>query len=86
LIHAEATLAGDDVVTRSVKQQRRFRIGQPYEFRNLPAGTYRLTVTALGTELWEQAISVEADRDTTLDLTQRNSAVAPAQFPPRLDK
>ena len=85
LISAEATLVGEDVVTRDVKQQRRFRIGQPYEFRRLPGGKYRLRVTALDTELWDQTVSVEADKETTLDLTQRNSPVSPTQFPPKLE-
>jgi hypothetical protein len=85
LIHAEARLVGEDVVTRDVKLQRRFRIGQAYEFRSLPPGRYRLTVTALDTELWDTTVTIETDRETTLDLTQKNSPVSPKDFPPKVE-
>jgi hypothetical protein len=42
-------------------------------------------VTTLDTELWDTTVTVEADKETTFDLTQKNSRVSPKDFPPKAE-
>jgi hypothetical protein len=72
----------EDDASRQVRFARRFRLGEPYEFRNVPPGTYRLIAKVDGTQLWEQKVTVEAGRDALLDLSAANSPLPPDQLPP----
>jgi TPR repeat len=71
----------EDDVSREVRFARRFRLGEPYEFRNVPPGSYRLIAKVDRTPLWEQPLTVEAGRDTVLDLTQAMSPLPADQLP-----
>ena len=75
------SLTGEDVATRNVTVTRPFKIGYPYEFRNIPPGSYRLLAEVGGTPMWDMKIDVSADNDTALDLTEANSTV-PKDFDP----
>jgi hypothetical protein len=76
------TLTGEDNGTREIKRRRPdFKLGRGYEFNNLPPGAYSLVAEAGGVRMWEQRVSVEANKATVVDLTDDNS-VAPANFTP----
>jgi len=76
------TLTGEDRATREIKRRRPdFKLGRGYEFNNLPPGAYSLVAEAGGVRMWEQRVSVEANKATVMDLTDENS-VAPANFTP----
>jgi hypothetical protein len=60
-----------------------FKIGRVYEFRNVPPGAYRLIAENSGTRMWEHRVTVEAGKETVLDLTESNAAVSPKDFKPR---
>lgn len=78
----QITLTGEDVANRDVKRARPdFRIGRSYEFNQLPPGTYSLVAEAGGTRMWEQRVTIEANKAAVVDLTDGNS-VAPANFIP----
>lgn len=81
LLHVRVLLSGDDVANREIKLGRRFRLGEGYEFREVPPGRYRLIAQVFETELWNQTVAVEADKETVLDLTTANSLITPATFP-----
>jgi len=81
MVRITVRLTGEDVATRNVTVTRPFKIGYPYEFRNIPPGSYRLVAEAGGTPMWDMKIDVGADNDTPLDLTEANSAV-PKDFSP----
>lgn len=66
-------LSGDDPSTKGVNFSRRLWLGEPYEFANIPSGTYRLIAASGNTQLWEQQVTVETDRQTVLDLTSASS-------------
>jgi hypothetical protein len=71
------SLIGDDVANRDVRMRRPdFKIGWGYEFRNGPPGAYRLVAEAGGTQMWDLKVEVPGEKDTTLDLTESNAAVA----------
>jgi tetratricopeptide (TPR) repeat protein len=71
----------EDDANRQVRFARRFRLGEPYEFRDVPPGTYRLIAKVEKTQLWEQTVTVEAGRDTVLDLSPANSPLPVDQLP-----
>ncbi len=66
-------LSGDDSSTKGLNFSRRLSLGEPYEFADIPSGTYRLIGASPDTQLWEQRVTVETDRQTVLDLTSANS-------------
>jgi hypothetical protein len=72
----------EDEASRQVRFARRFRLGEPYEFRDVPPGTYRVIAKVEKTQLWEQTVTVEAGRDTVLDLSPANSPLPADQLPP----
>jgi hypothetical protein len=72
----------EDDASRQVRFARRFRLGEPYEFRNVPPGTYRLIAKVDGTQLWEHKVTVEGGRDAVVDLSAANSPLPPDQLPP----
>lgn len=61
------------------KGNRRFRLGEPFAFRKVPAGKYQLTASASDTELWNEEVTVEPDKETVLQLSNANSPVPPDQ-------
>jgi hypothetical protein len=74
------TLSGEDIANRDVKKSRGdFKIGRGYEFNQLPPGTYSLLAEAGGTRMWEQRVTIEANKATVADLTDANG-VAPSNF------
>ncbi len=83
LVPVDISIVGDDDSNRDIKRSRRFRLGRPYGFRDLPPGHYRLTGEAseLRLLLWDQKVTVEAGRDTVFDLTNANSPVRADQLP-----
>ncbi len=66
-------LSGDDSSTKGLNFSRRLWLGEPYEFTDIPSGTYRLIAASGDTQLWEQRVTVETDRQTVLDLTSATS-------------
>ena len=81
MIPVRLILAGEEMGNRDVMISRRFRLGKPYELWNVPPGKFRLTARAGGTLLWDRPVTVEAGRDTILDLTSASSPVSPRDFP-----
>jgi hypothetical protein len=76
------TLSGEDIANRDVKRRRPdFKIGRGYEFNNLPPGAYSIYAEAAGVRMWEERVTVEANKATVMDLTDANS-VAPPNFTP----
>jgi Tetratricopeptide repeat len=81
-VNLRVTLIGEDTETRDVRLGRPdFKIGRGYEIRDVPPGNYRLLAEVGGTSMWDLKVSVPADKDTTLDLTESNAA-APRDFNP----
>lgn len=81
LISVRVVLSGDDSTIRGRNFSRRIRLGDSYAFENIPPGTYRLKVRAARTRLWNERVTVEADKQTVLDLSAANSRVSPEEFP-----
>ncbi len=82
LISGSLLLTGDEPVTQDVKRTRAFRLGDAYEFKEIPAGRYRVVAVIDATTVWDEKVTVEAGRDTTLDLSQSTSPVPVAKFAP----
>lgn len=61
-----------------------FKIGRSYVFNNVPPGHYRLIAENSGTRMWEQRVTVEAGKETVLDLTESNATVS-KDFKPRAE-
>ena len=76
MVRVNVSLIGDEGETREVRLGREFKIGRGYEFRDVPPGNYRLVAEAGGTPMWDLKVEVPAEKDTTLDLTESNAAVA----------
>jgi len=75
-------LIGDDSFTEGKIVPVRTRLGEPYSAW-VPAGGYLLRAQVGGVRLWELRVNVEADKETTVDLTPAESRVSPSEFPTR---
>jgi hypothetical protein len=82
MVRVNISLTGEDGDARDVKLGREFKIGRGYEFRDVPQGSYRLVAEVAGTTMWDLKVQVPGDRDTALDLTDGNAAVAASFTPP----
>jgi len=80
LISGNLALTGDEPVTQDVKRTRAFRLGDVYE--DVPPGRYRVIATIDGATVWDEKVTVEAGKDTALDLTQAASPLPPGRFTP----
>jgi hypothetical protein len=75
-------LIGDDAATRDVKRRAGIALGNAYEFKDVPAGQYRLfAVVGEETILWEQKVAIEAGKQTDLVLAKAGSRVPGYEFP-----
>jgi hypothetical protein len=81
VIRGRVSVSGDEPRTQAVQRARPFRLGDAFEFKNLPAGNYQLVAEAWGVKLWEQQVTVERGRNTEVSLTSASSPVSPSQFP-----
>jgi hypothetical protein len=79
-------VSGDEPVTQDVKRQRAFRMGDGYEFRDLPGGRYRVVAVVDGTTVWDEKVNVDTGKDTSLTLSQATSSVPVEKFAPALEK
>lgn len=66
-------LQGVDGANKEAVFDTSVNLGEPYEFDKVPPGDFRLTARRAGTQLWEQRVTVEAGRETVLDLSNANS-------------
>jgi hypothetical protein len=74
-------LVGDDDATQSVKRRSSVALGESYEFKDVPAGQYRLYgVVGEETKLWEEKVAVQAGKPTELALTKAGSRVPGHEF------
>jgi hypothetical protein len=86
LITGTMSLVGDEPVTQEVRRNRSFRLGDGYEFRDVPAGRYRVVAVVDGTTVWDEKVTVETGKDTSLTLSQSTSPVSAGKFTPAADK
>jgi hypothetical protein len=82
LVTGQITLVGDEPVTHDVNRTRPFRLGDAYEFKDVPAGRYRIVAVIDETTVWEEKVTVEAAKDTSLLLRQSTSTVPVEKFAP----
>jgi len=82
LITGTLSLVGDEPFTQDVKRSRAFRLGDVYEFKDVPSGRYRVVAVIGDTTVWDEKISVEAGKDTSLTLAQATSPVPASKFAP----
>ena len=77
-------LIGDEPTTREVQRERRFRLSDHFGFPGLTPGRYRLVARVIDDEttLWDQPVTIEAGKETVLDLSPATSPVSPSTFPP----
>jgi hypothetical protein len=61
----------------------RTRLGEPYSAMVTPAGGYVLRAQVGSIRLWEMRVTIEADKETVVDLTPAESRVSPDEFPTR---
>jgi hypothetical protein len=80
LITGQLSLMGDEPVTHDVKRTRAFRLGDGYEFRDVPAGRYRVVAVIDETMVWDEKVTVDPGKDTSLVLSQSTSPVPAGAF------
>ncbi len=80
LITGQLSLMGDEPVTHDVKRTRAFRLGDGYEFRDVPAGRYRVVAVIEETMVWDEKVTVEPGKDTNLLLSQSSSPLPAGRF------
>lgn len=82
LITGNLSLIGDEPITHDVKRNRAFRLGDGYEFKDVPAGRYRIVAVIDETTVWDEKVTVEAGKDTSFTLRQSTSPVPAGKFAP----
>jgi TPR repeat len=80
LITGTLSLVGDEPVTQDVKRNRAFRLGDGYEFKDVSAGRYRVVAVVDGTTVWDEKVTVDTGKDTSLTLSQATSPVPAGKF------
>jgi tetratricopeptide (TPR) repeat protein len=70
-------LQGQELGTRG---NRRFRLGEPFAFRDIPVGKYQLAASSSDAELWNEEVTVTPDKETVVHLSNANSPV-PSDHP-----
>lgn len=86
LITGTLSLVGDEPVTQDIKRSRAFRLGDGYEFKDVPAGRYRVVAVIDETAVWDEKVTVETGKDTSLTLSQSTSPVPAGKFAPPAEK
>jgi hypothetical protein len=86
LITGTLSLVGDEPVTQDIKRSRAFRLGDGYEFKDVPAGRYRVVAVIDETTVWDEKVTVETGKDTSLTLSQSTSPVPAGKFAPPAEK
>lgn len=81
-ISGNLSLIGDEPVTHDEKRTRPFRLGDLYEFRDLPPGRYRLVAVVDETTLWDEKVTVEPGKQTDFVLSHASSPVPVEKFAP----
>ena len=81
-ISGSLSLIGDEPVTHDVKRTRAFRLGDGYEFKDVPAGRYRVVAVINETTVWDEKVTVAAGKDTSLTLSQSTSPIPASKFAP----
>lgn len=82
LITGSLSLIGDEPVTHDVRRTRAFRLGDGYEFKDVPAGRYRVVAVIDETTVWDEKVTVAPGKDTSLTLSQSTSPVPAGKFAP----
>ena len=82
LITGNLSLIGDEPVTQDVKRSRAFRLGDAYDFKDVPPGRYRVVAVIDETKVWDEKVTVEAGKDTSLTLSQSTSPVPAGKYKP----
>jgi hypothetical protein len=82
LVTGNLSLIGDEPVTHDVKRTRAFRLGDGYEFKDVPAGRYRIVAVIDETTVWDEKVTVEVGKDTSVTLRQSTSPVPANRFAP----
>jgi len=80
LITGRMSVTGDELVTSDVKRTRAFRLGDGYDFKDLPAGRYRIVAVIEEMTVWDEKVTVEGGKDTPLTLSQSTSPVPVGTF------
>ena len=83
-IRGRVGIEGLEDANRDFKRNRPFRLGDVFEFRDLPPGTYRLMAKdeEKNIGLWDQQIQVPGGGKTTeITLTPSNSLTSPERYP-----
>ncbi|MGH7384000.1 MAG: tetratricopeptide repeat protein [Candidatus Rokuibacteriota bacterium] len=75
-------LLGDEEATKDVKQRTGIALGDSYEFKDVPAGRYRVFgIFGEETILWDQKVAVQAGSQTDLMLAKAGSLLPAHVFP-----
>ena len=76
----QLTLEGEEDSNREIAFAKNLRMGEPYEFADVPPGNYRLKGQDLDseTQLWDVPVTVRGGKETVLDLTSGNSPISAA--------
>lgn len=81
-VRLDILLVGDDDATRDVKRRTLSALGDAYEFVDVPEGRYRIVAVYLeDTTVWDQPVTVRADKQTDLVLARADSRIAAYEFP-----
>jgi len=86
LVTGTLSLVGDEPVTYDVKRNRAFRLGDAYEFKDVPAGRYRVVAVVDGATVRDEKVTVETGKDTSFNLSQATSPVPAGKFAPPAEK
>jgi tetratricopeptide (TPR) repeat protein len=81
-VRMNIALTGDEDATRAVNRKASITLGDPYEFKDVPEGQYRvLGILGEQTIIWDQKVTVQTGKALDLALTQATSQSPKFVFP-----
>ena len=76
------SMLGTEDSTRSVQRRSDVVIGQPFEFKSVPEGQYRVVGIADEKIVWDERVTVMGGKQTDLAWSQAGSLLPSSAFPP----
>ena len=81
-ISLRVSMLGTEDRTRGVQARTELLLGEPFEFKDIPEGQYRVVGIADERMVWDQNVTVMGGKRTDLAWSQADSSLPKTAFPP----
>ena len=75
------SLLGTEDRTRGVQRRTEVQLGEPFEFKDIPEGQYRVVGICEDQRVWDQNVTIQGGKRTELAWAQADSSLPRTTFP-----